>query len=282
MAKDEAEALAAGRAVRGRINYLGDMAEKPRFHAQEHARDNIAYAPREVTIWNGRAMAEAPSLQREGVTLAAHPTAVRDFEDAEEVAAVYGGEVESLLLELTGARRVTVLKQALVRYANRSPRYKTGVNSQPARFPHLDFSAATAPGLTANAAFGAAAVRLRPGERLVGYNVWRVISQPPQDTPLAVCDQRSIAAGDLALADGVYDHGPEPWPTMEAYMLRPNPDHRWIYFRDMRPDEALVFKGYEAGAGWTTGAAHSAFDDPSCPEDAPARISLETRAFAVF
>jgi hypothetical protein len=32
------------------------------------------------------------------------------------------------------------------------------------------------------------------------YNVWRVLSPPPQDMPLAVCDARTVAREDLVAA----------------------------------------------------------------------------------
>lgn len=274
---------AAGRpiTVRARINYLGPMDAKPLFHAQDHGRDNIRYDPHEMTIVDGRTLAEAPSLDREGLQLVPHRTAIADLRDQAAVDRLYGAEIERLLMELTGACKVVALKGALMRFAERSPDYMSRMNSQPARFPHIDFTQATAPGL-AQTSFGAAAAALKPGQRLVGYNVWRVGSAPPQDIPLAVCDRRSVAAGDLAEADGVYDKGEPPWPRIEAFLLRHNPDHRWIYFRDMQPDEALVFKSYDYGPGYRPGVPHSAFDDPSCPPDAPARTSLETRAFAIF
>lgn len=269
------------RAVQAPINYLGRMDEKPLFHAQDHGRDNIRYDRHAMPILDGRTLREAPSLEREGLQLVPHSSAVRDFHDEAEVSAVYAAEVERLLLDLTGASKVVALPGALMRFAERSPRFKSRMNSQPARFPHIDFTQATAPGL-ADQSFGARAAALAPGQRLVGYNIWRVASPPPQDTPLAVCDRRTVAAKDLEPADGVYDKGEPPWPTMEAFLLRHNPAHRWIYFRDMQPHEALVFKSYDYGPGFRPGVPHSAFDDPSCPPGAPARTSLETRAFAIF
>jgi hypothetical protein len=102
------------------------------------------------------------------------------------------------------------------------------------------------------------------------------------DTPLAVCDGRTVARADLVEADGVYDYGPEPWTLSEAYIVRFNPRHRWLYWRDMAPDELMIFRAYNWGPDFTPGLPHSAFHDPSVPEDAPPRISIEARAFAVF
>ena len=267
--------------VRARINYLGAMTEKPLFHAQDHGRDNIHYDPHEMAIVDGRTLTEPPSLDREGLQLVNHRTAIADLRDQEAVDRLYGEEIERLLMDLTGASKVVALKGALMRFAPRSPDHMSRMNSQVARFPHIDFTQATAPGL-AESFFGAAAAPLKPGQRLVGYNVWRVASPPPQDIPLAVCDRRTVDRADLGEADGVYDKGEPPWPTLEAFLLRHNPAHRWIYFSNMQPDEALVFRAYGNEEQWIAGAPHCAFADPNCPPEAGPRISVESRGYAIF
>src|SRR5262249_4007652 len=100
--------------------------------------------------------------------------------------------------------------------------------------------------------------------------------------PLAAADVRSVAWDDLVTADGVYDYGPEPWMRAEAYLVKYNPAHKWIYFSNMRPDEALVFRAYENEDHGRPGAPHVAFEDPTCPPEAGGRISVETRVYAVF
>lgn len=270
--------------VEATINYVAAMTERPKFHAQDHGRDNLRFEPRRVAITNARSLADAPTLEREGLTIASHRSAIRDFRDADEVRAKYPRELERLIVELTGAVRAKVLGGGgLVRYTERSPYYKTGMNTQPARFPHVDFTPSTSPGLSANV-FGSTPEPLKPGQRLVGYNVWRVVSEPPQDVPLAVVDSRTVARADLMPADGVYDQGDDPakWPVLEAYVLRHNPGHRWLYYRDMRPDEALIFRGYGNEPVWRAGVPHSAFDDPTCPAGAPPRVSIEARVYAVY
>ena len=98
---------------------------------------------------------------------------------------------------------------------------------------------------------------------------------------LAVCDQRSVDRGDLVEADGVYGSGANEVRS-EAYLVRHNPAHRWIYFRDMTPGDALIFRSYESGEAGYPGVPHAAFTDPSCPPSAPGRISVEARVYAIF
>ena len=51
----------------------------------------------------------------------------------------------------------------------------------------------------------------------------------------------------------------------------------------MRRDEALVFKVYDSAKdGRSRWSAHTSFDDPGTPENAPPRESIEIRAFAFF
>ena len=65
-------------------------------------------------------------------------------------------------------------------------------------------------------------------------------------------------------------------------MVRFNPAHRWHYFRDMTPDEALIFVTNEGDPLRPHHIAHTAFDDPTCSADAAPRSSIEIRAVAYF
>ncbi len=279
MAADGAQ---LGRTVQETIGYFGSAPEKPTFHANDHGLDNWRPDPHPVTFHDARTWSKPPTLQREGFMIADHRTAVRDFADREEVRRTYGGELAELIRGLTGARKVFGFPIGHMRFSPRSDRYKTGHNSQPAHFPHVDCTMKTAHGLVDSAFFGITKEELKPGEVLVGYNVWRVISEPPQDMPLAVCDARTVAPEDLVEADGVYDQGDQPWMRAEAYLVRHNPAHRWAYFKDMRPDEALVFRTYGNEPEWVAGVPHCAFQDPTCPPEAGPRISVESRAYAIF
>lgn len=266
--------------VTGSVHYFGDAPGKPTFHAKDHERDNWRPDVRTVTFHDMRGAADPPSLSREGVTLARHTTAVRDFTDRDEIREVYAREIADLLREVTGARRVVGFGLANMRFSPRHPRYKDGANSQPAHFPHIDVTPKTSHGLV-DTVFGPREP-LEPGQVLIGYNVWRVVSDHPQDMPLAVCDVRTVSREDLVEADGVYDSGDPPWRTAEAYLVRYSPRHRWLYFRDMRPDEALIFRAYGNEPSWIPGAPHVAFTDPGCPSSAGPRISVEARAYAVY
>ena len=114
--------------------------------------------------------------------------------------------------------------------------------------------------------------------RFAEYNVWRPIVGPVRMMPLALVDAASIAPSDLVTADLVYRDR-----TGEIYHGLYNPDHRWFYFPDMNPDEAVLIKCYDSLTdGRARFSLHSAFDDPTTPDDAPPRESIEVRSFAFF
>jgi hypothetical protein len=121
------------------------------------------------------------------------------------------------------------------------------------------------------------AERLLQG-RVAIVNLWRPIGETVQSSPLALCDSRSIALNDLVASDLVY-----PDKVGETYALVFNPRHRWYYFPHMTPDEFLLLKIYDsAGESIARLTAHSAFDDPTSPANAPARRSIELRSLLFF
>ena len=78
------QAGADGRTVQAQISYFADAPEKPTFHAQDHRRDNWRPDLRNVTFHDARTWTTPPSLRREGIALAQHRTAIKNFEDRGE------------------------------------------------------------------------------------------------------------------------------------------------------------------------------------------------------
>ncbi len=272
----------AGRdSVTATIHYTGPMAEPPRYHAHDHSRDVHLLEPHEVTIENARARTDPPRLDREGFALVSHATSVESFLDRDQVQRLYVPEVERLICETTGAAAAVVVAAPFVRFAERSPMSGRLDNSMPARFVHIDYSDARAHGIAERCFASARGKPPRMG-RFAHYNVWRVLSEPPQDVPLAVCNARTVADADLVPALAVFDFPGVPERTAESLVVRYNPAHRWHYFRDMRPDEALIFVTKESDPQRPHQVPHTAFDDPECPPGAAPRSSIEIRVVAYF
>ena len=71
--------------------------------------------------------------------------------------------------------------------------------------------------------------------------MWRPLTTPYQDRPLALLDKRSLCTDDLIGADIVFPHFCD-----EGYEVRYSPHHRWFYKQRMSSDEALLFKLYDS------------------------------------
>jgi hypothetical protein len=98
------------------------------------------------------------------------------------------------------------------------------------------------------------------------------------DTPLALCDGRSVAAQDLVTAELRY-----PSRKGELSLVRESPRHRWVYFSQMDNGEALIFKQYDSQVNSVARfIPHSAFDLPDIPSDAPLRESIEVRCLVIY
>ncbi|OYU34978.1 CmcJ/NvfI family oxidoreductase [Novosphingobium sp. PASSN1] len=254
------------------IAYSGRKFARPRYYANAHERDEVDIAPVLMPVRDGRA-ADC-GIDREGFQLVAHTSAVRDFRDREEVARVHMREIEELVQAETGADFVHVGAPGLLRFSEASGLAGSLNNSMPARFAHIDISAATA------ARFGEAGAQGRAFARCAHYNVWRALSPAPQDVPLALCDARSLAAADLVAADAVFDEPGKPEWSFEGLVVAHNAAHRWHAFLDLGPDETILFKTHDSDPARATHVPHVAFDLPDCPANAPPRVSIEMRATA--
>ena len=235
------------------------------------------YVSQTVSIRNGRTRGGEFSLDREGFALVSHTSAVGDFYDDGEIAAVYEGEVKSLVLGATGATRVEIFDHT--RRSDSSDLRKAHLIREPAVTIHNDYTADSGPR------------RLRdhfvesPGEaeelldrRFAIVNVWRSIRGTVRSSPMALCDSASVAPEDfIPVKRQAKDR------VGEIQMLLCNPAHRWYYFPNMNIDEALLIKTYDSETDGTSRfTPHTSFDDPTAAADAPPRESLETRCFVFY
>lgn len=268
--------------VESSVNYLEAMDELPVFYADKQ-QNNLNLGARTIRVRDARQCREQLSLDREGFRLVDHPSAVENFRDPDEVQRTYRPEIERLMTGLTGARKVLVAGPVL-RWGERSPESGKLLNSRPARFVHVDYSRKSFDDFALlhlqNAGVEDADRWLKG--RYAAYNIWRVLTPPPQDVPLGVCEARSVRLEDAVTGMAVIDPPNGPELRFESSLYRYNPEHRWNYFSNMRPDEALVFKAFDSDRSAVQGCPHSAFNDPNCPADVVPRASVEIRAYAYF
>ncbi len=179
---------------------------------------------------------------------------------------------------MTGATKVVIFDHTL----RNLQRFKQGENEikEPVKRVHNDF--------TAKSGYIRARKELAAQEiddidtllqqRFAIINIWRAIAAPVQESPLAVCDAQTIAPTDVVASDLVYRDR-----VGEVYAITYNPEHQWFYFPQMQTDEALFIKCFDSAEdGRARFAAHTGFDDPTSPPDAPPRESIELRTFVFY
>lgn len=274
--------------VEAEINYIrnppDDRSGALEFVTEREAASTIMTRPgRPMWIANARAM--PTDLDGEGFVLVEHHSGVADFDRIQEDPAVdaqYSEEMSSLVTELTGAARVIMLGGGKKRYGEpATDKWARLSNAKPARYPHADNTDASAQGLAAMMAELGGGMPIDRYSRYVMYNVWRSVSPPPQDFPLAVCDVTSVELADEVTVTAITEEGgAEIRHDTTSYVH--NPGHRWCYFTDMTPDEVLVFKSHDTDPACARRVPHTAFTDPTCPKGVPTRASVEARALALF
>ena len=213
-----------GRVVRSTISYLGDCTGKPIFYGRQRERNNLPLEPRPVQVRDLRPAKDEASLDREGFALARHRSLVSDFFDPIQLREVYMPELEDLLMELTGAAKVVVSPGGALRRSERSPGFMKQGSTVPARFAHCDYNQNHAGSwFWAERALPPEEEEARRGQRFAVYNLWRALSDPPQDAPLAVCDARTVAPQDRVWSDCVIDPPGAPELKFENSVFRPSP-----------------------------------------------------------
>jgi hypothetical protein len=237
-------------------------------------RTSGAEERRQVDIANGREFAGELDLEKNGFVLVPHPTAVKNFFDPDELKSVYYPELERLIAAVSGARRVVVFDHTL-RSGDEAER-ETRLVREPVLSAHNDYTEWSGP-QRVRELLPQEAERLLQ-KRFAIIQVWRAIDQPIRANPLAMADARSVAPGDLLVAERRYPHR-----VGQTYRLKYNAAHRWFYFPQMKRDEAIVFKVYDSATdGRARFTPHTSFADPQTPPGAPPRQSIEARALAFF
>ena len=227
-----------------------------------------------MTVHDARPGRDSLSLEREGFVLVDHETGVQDFYDSQELKSVYYPEIEHLIKDHTGASRVVCFNHT-IRSGDEPTREKEQV-WEPVHRVHNDYTEWSGPDRFRGVLPNEAEELLK--KRMAVVQVWRPIRNAVRMNPLAMCEAKSLSPDDLIAATRRY----KDWDG-ETYHVSYNPDHRWIYFPNMEPNEALIFKVYDSEKdGRARFTPHTSFDDPTSPPDAPPRESIEMRTFAFF
>ncbi len=272
----QAEAANTTDAVSAELTFFVDTGEPPVNYVTDKGLERGGeYRQHTLDLRDGRPLRDSLSLDREGFELLHHDTAVADFFDSGEVERVYNPEIEALVKQATGAKRVFVFDHT-VRVENEAVRSEKQVR-EPVLFVHNDYTDQSGPQRVRDLLPADEAEDLLT-RRFAIINIWRSIAGPVQTTPLALCDAQTIAPDQLITAERRTKDR-----VGHTQAMTYSADNRWYYFSDMRRDEAVLLKTYESEPDNHGGpSGHSAFTNPAAPADAAPRQSIETRVFAFF
>ena len=271
-------AVADSRSVVAPLNFLVPMAEKPIAYNYEPPPGTPVRTGQSVThrvpVRDARPLIGQLSLDKEGFVLLRHQTAVTNFYDEEQIKSVYYPETERVMQAATGAARVVAFDH-IVRNAALAAIKGSGIK-MPAKRVHNDYTASSSPQRVRDLMGEEAEALLK--NRFAIINLWRPIRGPLLESPLALCDAQSLEEQNLIASDLKY-----PDRTGETYSITYNPNQRYYYFPTMRPDEAVLIRCFDSALeGPHRFSAHTGFDDPESPADAPPRESIEVRTLVFF
>lgn len=269
-----------------------------RFVAPAREVNTGEYRAYPVTVRDARPRQSQFTLTSHGFVLHSHRSAVRDFLDKEEVAAVYPGEVAGAVKDFTGADRVATMSWMVRTSGNldahkrveKDYRHNGGVQP-PAAEAHCDASPDRVDAM-ASRLYRERFADAPPFRRFIYSSFWRVFSPPPQDYPLALCDGHSVGDEEgvpntLFVVDQIPSREemlkpvPDEDQKIAAAIFHHNPDHRWWYFSNMTRDEVLLICFHDSRRVRPWRVPHTAFHDTSRP-DANPRSSIEFRSIAYF
>lgn len=269
-------------AVRAPLLYLHPPTQRPSCLMYEpengRPRENCRYVAQEVLIADARRFAFAPELDACGFQLVDAPSIVRDFFDDAQVRSAYYAELQEIALHVTGGERAIVFDHLIRRReADRRP-LSFGRHAGPTVGAvgrvHNDYTEDS----------GRRRLHLVLGEeaqcldsRFCIVNIWRPLQHAVRDTPLALCDARSVRRDELVPTDIHYRER-----SGEIYQAVWSVTHRWAYFGQMQPHEAIVFKQFDSAVNVARFTPHAAFDLPDIPPGTPPRTSIEARVLVLF
>jgi len=270
--------------VRAEVEYLSKRTERPIYYASSAGRNAkhdidqpMNHVRVEVSDARGREDENAPrefGQHPSGFDLLEFPSRVTNFLDAGQIAEIYEPEVIEFLERTTGAYRVHLFDHT-VRASDPELRELKNVR-EPATLVHNDYTSKSG-FVCLDENLGADAAELKRG-RFQIVNVWRPLSDPVEDYPLALVDARSVTAAQI-----VDTERRSPTHVGEIQLALHDPAQRWFYFSAMRPQEVLLFKTFDSIDGGTRPCTiHTAIKLPDAPPDAKPRESIETRAFVFY
>jgi len=247
----------------------------------------------EVEIRDGRS-AHLPGWRECGFELVSHTSAVTDWTNDTELAAVHYPEVEAVARNLTGCD-FALVSDHVKRTAEEAKRER---EQSPVRLVHSDFAENYADivrsayrgvrgrGAATLARSGLRADDVEKARRIVMLQFWRNLGPAKMDQPVAFCDARTVTPAETRpFRYTGYVAGGRSFDALAVVAPDGPGNHAWYVFPEMTPDEVVAFRTYDTelvGDGKTYFTPHSAFRDPEVELGKPPRFSIELRVMCLF
>ncbi|KAJ6525832.1 hypothetical protein DFH09DRAFT_1046339 [Mycena vulgaris] len=238
---------------------------------------NYTLEAHDVEIQNLRGNESAATLDTTGFQIYKHPAKHTAFTNDAEIEKEYYPESIELIKRLTGASRVVLFDQTIRR--RRPGEISRPGKRQPAGQAHIDQTHTSAVGRV-HRHLPAEEVPELLKHRFQIINLWRPISHPADDWPLALCDFRTVdPVNDILPIALTY-----PDREGESGGVKYNPNQKWTYFSGIAPDELILIKCADSLRDGSVAlfTPHSAFEDPATPEGTLPRESIEIRALVFY
>lgn len=272
--------------VKSTIDYLVPTSRiNRRFWAPGREYNTGIYAPHEVTIRNAR-LAGPFTLDSHGFCIGHYPTDIIDWERHYGPESRYAAQVCEVAKRLSGAD-VAIPLGGMLRTSGQT----SATIQPPAAEAHVDFTTRCAERIARNL-YNKAHPDGAGYSRFIAFSLWRALSPPPQDMPLALCEGRSVRddegthntkvdVDEIPTGEALFAPIPNEENMSAATIFHHSPDHRWWYFPDMVQDEVIFIKFYDSDHSFAWRCPHTAFRDTTRP-DAQQRRSIEFRAIVYF
>jgi hypothetical protein len=252
-----------------------------------------AFREVDVEILDART-SDLPGWEECGFELLTHRSAIADWTDDEEIAAVHYAEVEGLARELVGCDHALV-SDHVKRSAEDARRER---EQTPVRLVHSDFAAGyddivrqsyrdvRGRGAATLARSGLTPEEIEGAPRVLMLQFWRNLGPAKMDLPVAWCDARTLTPAETRRFHYTgYVAGGRSFDALSVIAPDDGAAHRWYTFPELRPDEVVAFRTYDTdlvAAGQTYFSPHTAFRDPDVAVGQPARFSIELRVMCLF
>lgn len=226
---------------------------------------NFSDAALDITIQDLRGKESAFNTDTHAFAAAqnVHSKANRQtFEDDAAIKEIYYPEVEKLLVEKTGAKRILLFDHT-IRLAT------PGASRAPVNRVHIDQTTKSAEQrVRFHLSSSEAEEALKDRVRII--NVWRPLNPPIVAHPLAFADSQTVPDEAMVGIEHRY-----PNRTGETAAVKSTEGQQWWYWSGMEADERLLLQCYDSEKG--ARVPHSAFVDPRS-EEGTGRESIEVRA----